>query len=550
MLPPLYYLDNFEALWRVVRQRYADLLTPEEAGLMACFDAAPQPVRCLFVRLLTRRGSHFRVSRLDYPELGELAPAVRGLLEAGLADDCRELDAATLGQLFTRAELREAFAYELSGLPAAAAKGTLLAALEARLESPLAACEAVCAGGREQIIAVRGSETLQVLQLLFFGNTRQSLVDFVLSDIGVATYWPYALDRSQRLFPDRAAVDVCLRVAALGDAHWQWRDAGDSDTLAALVAEALALPDSVDAARARIHRLRNRLARDCERAGCLHDSLSLYERSAQHPARERRARVLERLDDLQAALALCETALRDPWCEEERAAVRRIATRLRRRLYGQRRAAAPVRFERRELCLPPASARVESLAAQALEAQGWDCVRHVENALFNGLFALAFWDALFAPVAGAFHHPFQAGPADMFSRDFRQRRADLLENRLQALAACDLKAELLRAHERCAGYQCRWVDWRVLRPELVARSATCIPFRHLVAAWRRLLFDPAENRRGQPDLVALGSRPGEYALWEVKGPGDALQPHQARWLDYLCGVGAPAGVLQVSWAHA
>jgi hypothetical protein len=174
----------------------------------------------------------------------------------------------------------------------------------------------------------------------------------------------------------------------------------------------------------------------------------------------------------------------------------------------------------------------------------------VENALFNGLFALAFWDALFAPVPGAFHHPFQAGPADMFSRDFRRRRAGLLEARLQALAACDLKRELLRAHERCAGYQCRWVDWRVLQPALVARAATCIPFRHLVAAWRRLLFDPAENRRGQPDLIALGSAPGEYALWEVKGPGDALQPHQARWLDFLCGVGAPAGVLQVTWTHA
>jgi len=38
------------------------------------------------------------------------------------------------------------------------------------------------------------------MQLLFFGNHYQGMTDFVLSDLGVARYYPYRLDRSRRLF--------------------------------------------------------------------------------------------------------------------------------------------------------------------------------------------------------------------------------------------------------------------------------------------------------------------------------------------------------------
>jgi hypothetical protein len=62
-----------------------------------------------------------------------------------------------------------------------------------------------------------------------------------------------------------------------------------------------------------------------------------------------------------------------------------------------------------------------------------------------------------------------------------------------------------------------------------------------------MLFDPGENRRGFPDLIALGERAGDYCLIEVKGPGDALQDSQKRWLRYFDRQGIPAQVARVEW---
>ncbi|KGE03145.1 hypothetical protein HRUBRA_02286 [Pseudohaliea rubra DSM 19751] len=193
---------------------------------------------------------------------------------------------------------------------------------------------------------------------------------------------------------------------------------------------------------------------------------------------------------------------------------------------------------------------MERDSAAALEARDGRPVFYLENALFTGLFGLAFWEQLFAPVPGAFHHPYQAGPADAFSASFFERRRAAIEQRLEVLAAGDLPALLAAAFRRYRGYQCHWVDWRALDEALVRRAAWCIPFDHLAGTWERLLFDPADNRRGFPDLAALGDAPGDYALYEVKGPGDALQEHQRRWLNHFADLGMPASVLQVSWADA
>jgi hypothetical protein len=62
-----------------------------------------------------------------------------------------------------------------------------------------------------------------------------------------------------------------------------------------------------------------------------------------------------------------------------------------------------------------------------------------------------------------------------------------------------------------------------------------------------MLFDPGENRRGFPDLIALGSNPGDYRLIEVKGPGDTLQHGQRRWLRFFREQSIPACVARVEW---
>ena len=43
---------------------------------------------------------------------------------------------------------------------------------------------------------------------------------------------------------------------------------------------------------------------------------------------------------------------------------------------------------------------------------------HVENTLFNTLFGLSCWELIYSPRPGAFHHPYQLGPSDLFESEF------------------------------------------------------------------------------------------------------------------------------------
>lgn len=544
-LPPHYYLENFHSLCDTVEARYADLLLESELQLLAEFRRLAFPARCLYVRLVSRVGPWFRTDRLHYPEIEDLPWAERALLATGMAVAAQELTVEELGRLYTRQELRRVFRDELAGR-SCNDKATLLAGIEELAPDPGQRLQRVLVEYRGQVIAPRGLEIVAILQLLFFGNRRQSLTEFVLSDLGLARYYPYALDSGTRLFSRREALDEYLACAHLADRHREILDAGAREALPGLADELLARPPRFPASERRWHRQCNALARDLERLGEIDLAECLYAGSARHPARERRARILEQRGDLAKARSLCETILAAPWCEEEAAAAGRILPRIRRRLGDGPGRRCREQFPRIDLRLARGEMPVELLAAAELEQQ-WGSVHYVENALMNALFGLAFWEQIFAPVPGVFHNPYQSAPADMFEPGFRERRQLLLEQRLAQLAAVDLQQELVDAYRRYYPYQCRWVNWRAIDVELVHRAAGVIPAVHLIAVWERMLFDPVENRRGFPDLLALGEQPGDYCLVEVKAPGDTLQESQKRWLRFFAARQIPATVAWVEW---
>ena len=545
-LEPHYYRDNFLRLCDTVERQYGDLLEPDEQGLLRDFRALDHAAQCLYVRLVSRVGPHFRLRKLEYPELGDLAPPVRQLEAAGLLDaDCAP-DVAELGRLFTVAELRRALGEFLLQTGRSGGKAALLAAIEAAELPPDECLARLGVGSGERIIAPLQTDIVALLQLLFFGNRRQGLTDFILSDLGVARYYDYPLDRSQRLFTDRAAVDEYLECSLLRDRFLELREAADWPGLTSLGGELLSLRIHRDSTRIRWQRLCNGVARELERRDEPDLALALYRVSARHPARERSARILELQENPEGALALCREIQADPWCEAELDAARRMLPRLRRKLEGGRHNRPRETFASVSLRLPRADEPVELLAAEALRGK-WQAVHYVENGLMNSLFGLAFWEQIFAPVPGAFHNPYQSAPSDMYEPDFRTRRQGSLARRLAQLAEADLRRELPAAWRRYQPCQCRWVNWRLLDEALLDRVLACVPRAHLVAIWERILFDPGENRRGFPDLIALGDGPGNYRMIEVKSPGDQLQDSQKRWLRYFDSRDIPAQVLRVEW---
>ncbi|MEP4148928.1 MAG: VRR-NUC domain-containing protein [Halioglobus sp.] len=539
-LPPHYYRDNFLQLLDTVEGLYRDLLVPDELAFLSCYREVPFAAQCLYVRLVSRVGPWFREARLDYPELDEIEAALSALLDAGLLLQAECLSTEEIGRLCTRNELAVMFSL------GSGSKSDLLEQISVQ---ELEGLPLLLALDGQRVVAPAHVPIVELMQLLFFGNRHQGLTDFVLSDLGVARYFNYRLDRSHRLFPGRNELEEFLYCAERADQWLRVKEEGDVSSMLELADELMAEPPRYGTSQRRWFRLCNSLARQLEREKQTVKALELYSASQLHPARERRARLLEGAGEHSAALALCRVIESAPWCEDERDAALRIAPRLQRKLDGTKVSRRRDSFVQSELVLPQAALRVELQVAEVLSDE-WPAVHYVENQLMNALFGLVFWEQIFAPVTGAFNNRFQSVPADMYERSFRVSRQEQLNARLHEVEKLDLTDELLRCWHQYHGYQCRWINWKYLDQQLVLAASAVIPKEHLIAIWQRMLFDPGENRRGFPDLLALGKEPGEYQMIEVKGPGDALQDSQKRWLRFFQREAIPASVLWVRWADA
>jgi hypothetical protein len=545
VLAPHYYRDNFLRLCDTVDGQYSNILTLEETQWLTCFRALTFTAQCLYIRLISRVGPWFRESKLHYEELGDLQESLNELLAQELATEAELLSAEELGRLYTQKELRQIFADRLKGTKLQG-KASLLAAIEELAHEDQTLVELLAGFEQGRLIAPLAVENVELLQLLFFGNRHQSLTEFILEDLGLTRYYPYTLDRDYRFFTCREALEEYLNCAALSDQHYELRDQDALDQLPALGQQVLAVSVRYPSTESRWQRLCNGLGRDLERQKEWDIALQLYSRSQRHPARERSARVFEAQQDWPAAKILCGDILSSPWCEAEREAAEKILPRVQRKLDGSKQTKPRDTFTNVHLSIENGTDCVELLTAAHLASQ-WKSVHYVENSLMNTLFGLAFWEQIFATVPGAFHHPYQGAPADMYEAAFRERRSAAIDARFDELNSGDIAEILSQAYDRYAHYQCYSVNWRHIDAALVTAAATVIPAAHLIAIWERMLFDLAENRSGFPDLIALGSVPGDYCLIEVKGPGDALQNSQKRWLRFFQQQQIPAQIAWIEW---
>jgi len=278
-------------------------------------------------------------------------------------------------------------------------------------------------------------------------------------------------------------------------------------------------------------------------------ALRLYGAAERPPARERRVRLTAAGGGLAEAARLCREIARDPRDESERVFAATFGARLdSRRRGGGPPHRVPAPFERLLRAPDPRSAAAggaEQAALQALAAEGYRGF-FAENWLWRSLFGLAFWDIVFAPSPGAFLHPFQWGPRDLFD-GFRAARAQAVEERLEHLAAEDDLAPLLELWDAKRGTASALVTFDAwVRPHLelalgVLRGA------EVAAVCDRLSRDLRRYGTGLPDLLLTHSERERVLLAEVKAPGDSLRPEQRGWLTHFAGCGIPATVLRLEW---
>lgn len=537
---PFYYLGNFQRVLDWVDTHHRDLLCASERAFLDAFPGLPRAARALLVRMIMRSGEHFRESKLRYAEIGDTAQAAAPLIDGGWVDARPVLDTGQLAALLTRPELERCFA----GLPGVrgARKTDMVALLQAQA-LPAAGYAEWCPGCADRVLRVTVKALCERLRLLFFGNLRQDWSEFVLTDLGVYRYEKVDITPGARAFACRQDVDDYL---LLHRCRERLRDAEPADAVLADVPPGAHANPWLEARR---QKLLFRLAMQYERQSELDTALRLHLASDHPSARCRAVRVLERSGAIPAAFELATQLARMPHSEAEAQQLARMLPRLSRALGRTwRRAAQPADPDTLLLQLSPGAhgEPVESRVQRHLAEPGAP-VHYVENGLFNALFCLLCWDAIYAAVPGAFFHPFQAAPADLSQPDFHARRQGLFAACLARLDTTDYDRYILHQFRDKHGIQSPFLMWGALSETLLEQALHCLPASHLKTIFARMLEDVSGNRNGFPDLIQFWPREQRYRLIEVKGPGDRLQDNQRRWLAYFGRHEIPASVAYVQW---
>ena len=525
--PPHYYAGNLLKVVTHVQELYGDLLNDEERAWGERLVALSAAAQRLFARIVTRKGPLVRVDALDYAEVPARDAALDELANACLIERCPAAPAEEVLRLLRVDELCAVF----PDLPRASKAQRMELVLSNHAEEQV--LERV--GERAPWLGLAAREVLDLYQLLFFGDPHQDLTTFVLRDLGVHRYAEVPITRANRQFPDREALQRSLALHELAAIAHELGPRPDPE-LARPLLDALWLPNDDRALERRRSRILNHLGRGLERAGEFDIALTCYARSTLPPGRERRTRILRRLGDEHAVAAMKRTILDAPRSALERDFARRFGC------FSPR----PAPYCDMELSPDPspASPSIEQTALAMLTQQGgmgW----HTENNLPMALFALAYWEWIFAPVPGAFTNPFQTGPRDLFWPDFFAARRDRCEDPL----ASPLKPRLAQVERQARGIANRLFGWRRFPTEAASALFEAMPEDDIRALLRIVTDDLEQARSGFPDLTLIHAD-GSYEFVEVKGPGDRLQVNQHLWIAALEREGLPVRVLRLRQSSA
>ncbi|TSD77146.1 VRR-NUC domain-containing protein [Pseudomonas sp. KBS0710] len=539
---PLYYLHNFRQVLLWLGQRYADLLDPDEMQFIQQFDRLPQPSQALLVRMVMRKGVHFRGSKLNYLEIGCTHTAALALVQQGWVDQQGPLSFDELFALLQKGEILAAFAPWIDqpkGKKADWLDGLATQFTESRSFAQW------CPELNDRLYSLTVMDLCDRLRLMFFGNLHQDWSEFVLADLGIYTYEKVEFCAESRGLRSRDDVHGFLFLHQCQQAF----EAGQA--LHEVLAQIVLLATDNPWLEKRRAKLLFQIGQYCERSAELELAAQIYRDCAYPGARSRLIRVLERQEDYAQAMALACAAQQAPQSAAEQQHLLRVLPRLRRKL-GEPALpkVKPREVTRLDLALVQAPLMSVESCVQAHLSEPDAPVHYVENGLINSLFGLLCWEAIFAPLPGSFFHPFQRGPVDLHSEDFHQRRAVLFANCFEQLADERYKTTIRQRYVDKWGIQSPFVFWNLLSEELLEQALTCLPADHLRYWFERLLLDIRANRAGMPDLIQFWPAQKTYRMIEVKGPGDRLQDNQLRWLEFCGEYQMPVTVCYVRWAQS
>lgn len=181
---------------------------------------------------------------------------------------------------------------------------------------------------------------------------------------------------------------------------------------------------------------------------------------------------------------------------------------------------------------------VEELAQKIYKKEGFDSLWS-ENDYWWTIFALLFWDIIFAkldgvwfPNFGGFPGQYQDMPKDFFSEEFYERRKSLFDNKIKELINLDMGQCLQNSYKKNYKKPCRPIDnWDKFSIEELLIAVEKIESNKLLKMLERLAKDFNNNRAGLPDLFVYSEKECFFA--EVKSEKDRVSEKQNIWHSFL-----------------
>lgn len=549
-LERFYYLAHFRELLADVEAKHHHLLTPEARTFLDDFRGLRWEAQALYVRIANRKGYLFRLTQLQYEELGCVDDAVAELHSGNWVRTLHESDHVAYLQSLTKSKLIEALrSLEPDGRWRASwRKDQLVSHL-----SQFPATDVVDDEAREEVIVQGRADDLNYLFFLYFGRIETGLTRFAMRDLGLirsnrmqvgtgATFESKAVAKEAFFFASlvsRMEEATEVELAKIAERVDQWPAGSDEDLLE------------------QRERALNKLGRKLERFKNLPVALDVYQRATTYPATERAVRLMLKKKDKDQARNKLEQMIAQPSSDEELL----FAEDLYARTFAEQRRSPMTDWLRAANSMDldeSGRGRVEWAVARALEKQGAK-VFLTENQFWNTLFGIWFWDELFHEETAAISNSFEHRPRGLSSGSFYRDRKPGLEAALQNLLdrdrAIDWLDRMVTQHEGTPNFLFTWqdrtieairrcieLDWNTGRCDGVSND----PLRaDPTAVLRPMLLNLRANRSGFPDLLVI--QDGRIQWVEVKSEGDQIRRHQLKQIQRMREAGFDVSVLRVNW---
>jgi len=535
-LPTFYYHAHFVELLDFVAGHYAHALEDRHARFVSDFRQLPHDARCLYVRLVNRKGRVYSARRLDYPELGDTQELLDVLRANGWVGPPDETHCDDLLGFLTRREIQAALSAMLAGVPRSLKKAQLLEFVRANLDPQTFVRHAPL----DDLLVQRRASEVRYLTFLYFGRVQDGLSRFTMRDLGVVRTQSFR-DSYEPRFADR---EEALEHFYFAERLYRLAGTGDGD-VTPLVDEIERWPSpKYPGAAIERDRLAFQLGRRLEKAGSPFAALRVYQAGESARCAERATRLLLGNGQREEARQFLERLIDAPRGEEEYL----FATDLYARKFGCKRTSTLTDLLRSSETIEIDEAMIgapERAAAMYYEAAGARAFR-VENALWRTLLGLLFWDILFEADDAGLHSPFEFLPRELADGEFASRRSALIEERLAMLDdAPGVTRFLLKTSARVYGTANGVFRWRrSILDAVFALLGSAAPAA-VRSVLRRLAADYRNSRYGYPDLMIIDDDGPRFV--EVKTDGDQLRRNQLLRIEQLREAGFRADVVRIRW---